>query len=88
MVFLNVCGSECTDTPGAPRQWWFGGGTDFTPAYIFEEDVRHFHQVNSSMKSRSSILSIISDVKLMFRHNFRNVSNYSTLHICEPENIY
>lgn len=33
------------DTPGAPRQWWFGGGTDFTPAYIFEEDVRHFHQV-------------------------------------------
>ncbi|CAO2838894.1 unnamed protein product [Amaranthus hypochondriacus] len=33
------------DAPGAPRQWWFGGGTDFTPAYIFEEDVRHFHQV-------------------------------------------
>ncbi|KAL9225294.1 hypothetical protein vseg_001238 [Gypsophila vaccaria] len=33
------------DTPGAPRQWWFGGGTDFTPAYIFEEDVKHFHQV-------------------------------------------
>lgn len=33
------------DSPGAPRQWWFGGGTDFTPAYIFEEDVRHFHQV-------------------------------------------
>ncbi|CAA6669849.1 unnamed protein product [Spirodela intermedia] len=33
------------DTPGAPRQWWFGGGTDFTPAYIFEEDVKHFHSV-------------------------------------------
>ncbi|KAF6136630.1 hypothetical protein GIB67_016086 [Kingdonia uniflora] len=31
------------DTPGAPRQWWFGGGTDLTPAYIFEEDVKHFH---------------------------------------------
>ncbi|XP_050212802.1 coproporphyrinogen-III oxidase 1, chloroplastic-like isoform X2 [Mercurialis annua] len=31
------------DAPGAPRQWWFGGGTDLTPAYIFEEDVRHFH---------------------------------------------
>ncbi|XLU69882.1 hypothetical protein S245_028935 [Arachis hypogaea] len=29
--------------PGAPRQWWFGGGTDLTPAYIFEEDVKHFH---------------------------------------------
>ncbi|XP_058201659.1 coproporphyrinogen-III oxidase 1, chloroplastic [Rhododendron vialii] len=33
------------DTPGAPRQWWFGGGTDLTPAYIFEEDVQHFHSV-------------------------------------------
>ncbi|XP_020578695.1 oxygen-dependent coproporphyrinogen-III oxidase, chloroplastic-like [Phalaenopsis equestris] len=33
------------DSPGAPRQWWFGGGTDLTPAYIFEEDVKHFHQV-------------------------------------------
>ncbi|XP_042405585.1 oxygen-dependent coproporphyrinogen-III oxidase, chloroplastic-like [Zingiber officinale] len=33
------------DAPGAPRQWWFGGGTDFTPAYIFEEDVKHFHMI-------------------------------------------
>ncbi|XP_027089153.1 coproporphyrinogen-III oxidase 1, chloroplastic-like [Coffea arabica] len=36
------------DAPGAPRQWWFGGGTDFTPAYIFEEDVKHFHSVQKS----------------------------------------
>ncbi|CAN4087117.1 unnamed protein product [Withania somnifera] len=33
------------DASGAPRQWWFGGGTDLTPAYIFEEDVKHFHSV-------------------------------------------
>nr|XP_043628788.1 oxygen-dependent coproporphyrinogen-III oxidase, chloroplastic [Erigeron canadensis] len=33
------------DAPGAPRSWWFGGGTDLTPAYIFEEDVKHFHSV-------------------------------------------
>lgn len=33
------------DAPGAPRQWWFGGGTDLTPAYIFEEDVKHFHTI-------------------------------------------
>lgn len=25
--------------------WWFGGGTDLTPAYVFEDDVRHFHGV-------------------------------------------
>tara|TARA_X000001036_G_scaffold145030_1_gene137906 strand:+ start:697 stop:1605 length:909 start_codon:yes stop_codon:yes gene_type:complete len=23
--------------------WWFGGGADLTPSYLFEEDVRHFH---------------------------------------------
>lgn len=23
--------------------WWFGGGTDITPSYIFEEDMKHFH---------------------------------------------
>lgn len=23
--------------------WWFGGGTDLTPSYLFEEDARHFH---------------------------------------------
>eukprot|EP00250_Pteridium_aquilinum_P024956 c29895_g1_i1 orf=672-1865(-) len=38
-----------TDAPegvaGAPKAWWFGGGTDLTPSYVFEEDARHFHQV-------------------------------------------
>jgi coproporphyrinogen III oxidase len=24
--------------------WWFGGGTDLTPSYLFEEDVRFYHQ--------------------------------------------
>lgn len=28
---------------GVPGQWWFGGGTDITPAYIDEEDMKHFH---------------------------------------------
>lgn len=28
---------------GIPGQWWFGGGTDITPAYLNEEDMRHFH---------------------------------------------
>jgi len=25
--------------------WWFGGGSDLTPAYLFEEDAVHFHSV-------------------------------------------
>lgn len=24
--------------------WWFGGGSDITPAYLDEEDIRHFHK--------------------------------------------
>ena len=29
-----------------PPVVWFGGGMDLTPYYGFEEDARHFHQVN------------------------------------------
>jgi coproporphyrinogen III oxidase len=28
----------------APTDRWFGGGTDLTPYYLFEEDAKHFHQ--------------------------------------------
>ncbi|MFT5585984.1 MAG: coproporphyrinogen III oxidase [Cognaticolwellia sp.] len=28
---------------GAPVAWWFGGGADLTPAYLYEEDAQHFH---------------------------------------------
>ena len=24
--------------------WWFGGGTDLTPSYLYDEDAIHFHQ--------------------------------------------
>lgn len=24
--------------------WWYGGGSDLTPYYLFEEDAKHFHQ--------------------------------------------
>eukprot|EP00953_Heterococcus_sp_UTEX-ZZ885_P041806 21307-Heterococcus_DN1.PRE.2 len=23
--------------------WWFGGGTDITPSYLYEDDMKHFH---------------------------------------------
>jgi coproporphyrinogen III oxidase len=29
--------------PGELLAWWFGGGSDLTPCYLFEEDARHFH---------------------------------------------
>lgn len=36
---------ELYDTEGNCCDSWFGGGTDLTPYYLFEEDARHFHQV-------------------------------------------
>lgn len=27
-----------------PVAWWFGGGTDLTPIYLFDDDATHFHQ--------------------------------------------
>lgn len=36
---------EMYDKQGNMVDAWFGGGQDLTPYYLFEEDVRHFHQV-------------------------------------------
>jgi len=32
---------------------WFGGGTDLTPYYLFEEDARHFHQTHKNVCDES-----------------------------------
>ncbi|CAL8082655.1 unnamed protein product [Calicophoron daubneyi] len=28
------------------KYWWYGGGSDLTPYYLFEEDAKYFHMVN------------------------------------------
>ncbi|KAK1235432.1 Coproporphyrinogen-III oxidase [Marasmius sp. AFHP31] len=35
---------EILDSEGNVKSWWFGGITDLTPSYLFEEDIKHFHQ--------------------------------------------
>ena len=35
---------ELYDVHGDITDRWFGGGTDLTPYYLFEEDAHHFHQ--------------------------------------------
>jgi len=35
---------ELYNESGGLSDRWFGGGTDLTPYYLFEEDARHFHQ--------------------------------------------
>ena len=36
----------------APASWWFGGGADLTPAYLFEEDAAHFHRAHKAACDR------------------------------------
>jgi coproporphyrinogen III oxidase len=43
-VHANYRYFELGDGP-TPRAWWFGGSVDLTPAYLFDEDARHFHGV-------------------------------------------
>ncbi|ODV77049.1 Coproporphyrinogen oxidase [Suhomyces tanzawaensis NRRL Y-17324] len=28
------------------QSWWFGGGCDLTPSYLYDEDAKHFHQTH------------------------------------------
>lgn len=43
-VHLNYRYFETSHPDGTPHAWWFGGGCDLTPSYLFEEDAVHFHQ--------------------------------------------
>lgn len=44
-VHCNYRMFEVYDEQGAVCDRWFGGGTDLTPYYLFEEDAKYFHQV-------------------------------------------
>lgn len=35
-----------------PERWWFGGGADLTPNYLFEEDAAHFHRIHREVCDR------------------------------------
>lgn len=41
-----------TGCDAAPQHWWFGGGADLTPNYLFEEDVAHFHRTHREICDR------------------------------------
>ncbi|XP_065841935.1 oxygen-dependent coproporphyrinogen-III oxidase, mitochondrial-like isoform X2 [Oscarella lobularis] len=54
-IHFNFRYFEVDDGEGG-TQWWFGGGTDLTPAYLNENDVIHFHRTlkDACMKHDSS----------------------------------
>ena len=41
--YFEVTSAEGSNSPDV-KAWWFGGITDLTPNYLFEEDVTHFHK--------------------------------------------
>ena len=43
-VHLNYRYFETANPDGSSQAWWFGGGSDLTPSYLFEEDAIHFHR--------------------------------------------
>ncbi|KAH3900702.1 probable Coproporphyrinogen-III oxidase [Saccharomycodes ludwigii] len=44
ITHLNYRYFETWDSKGNPQTWWFGGGADLTPIYLYEEDCKLFHQ--------------------------------------------
>jgi coproporphyrinogen III oxidase len=47
-VHANYRYFEVYDKDGKVLDCWFGGGTDLTPYYLFEEDAIHFHRIHKS----------------------------------------
>ena len=43
-VHLNYRYFETANPDGTPGAWWFGGGSDLTPSYLFDEDAIQFHK--------------------------------------------
>ncbi|KAJ6171600.1 hypothetical protein N7470_000667 [Penicillium chermesinum] len=44
--------SDPKDPINGDKNWWFGGGTDLTPSYLFPEDAQHFHKTIKDMCDR------------------------------------
>lgn len=43
-VHLNYRYFETANNDGTTNAFWFGGGTDLTPSFLFDEDAIHFHR--------------------------------------------
>lgn len=43
-VHLNYRYFETALPDGTSQAWWFGGGSDLTPSFLYDEDAIHFHR--------------------------------------------
>lgn len=51
-VHANYRYFEMYNEAGVRLDGWFGGGTDLTPYYLFDEDAEHFHQNQKSFADK------------------------------------
>ncbi|WP_046368641.1 oxygen-dependent coproporphyrinogen oxidase [Flavihumibacter petaseus] len=51
-IHCNYRMFELYDDNGEPSDRWFGGGTDLTPYYLFEDDAIHFHRTYKDVCDR------------------------------------
>lgn len=42
-MHLNYRYFEILNNDGSVQTWWFGGGADLTPSYLYIDDAKHFH---------------------------------------------
>lgn len=54
-VHLNVRYFEITTAQGEAFDAWFGGGTDLTPTYPYEEDAAHFHRTLAAVCDQTDV---------------------------------
>ncbi|KAL1710771.1 Coproporphyrinogen III oxidase [Schizophyllum commune] len=57
--YFEICEApaEGSSEPGQVIAWWFGGGSDLTPYYLYEEDAVHFHKtVKAAVEPHGSAL--------------------------------
>lgn len=45
-MHLNYRYFEIINPDGTTQTWWFGGGADLTPSYLYKEDAKHFHEMH------------------------------------------
>ena len=87
---------ETEDWNGIPGQWWFGGGTDITPSYVNNEDMKHFHGTYKQVCDRHDPAfyekmkkSCDEYFKILHRKETRGLGGifYDDLNDREPEKI-